>query len=201
MFRHSIVSSWRLPIGLAIVGAVLGLLFSFLLPFQRSSAVRVFITQPSATGLDPYTAIKSTERVASSLSELVYTTTFFDNVISQSKNIDGTYFPQNEYDRRKLWRDTVETSITPGTGIMSIMAFHRDAAQARLIADAVAREMATQVPNYFGYNIRIQIIDAPLDSRWFARPRFAQNASIGGLAGLLLGVMTLLLRALRRAGE
>lgn len=201
MLRSSFLSAWRLPVGLAVMGALLGFFLSFLLPFQRASSVRVLITQPNAAGLDPYTAIKSTERVASSLSELIYTTTFFDNVLSQAKEIDVGYFPQDERDRRKLWRKTVETSITPGTGIMSVSAFHHDAAQARLIVDAVAREMATQVPNYFGYNIRVQIIDAPLDSRWFARPHFAQNTLMGAGLGVLLGIVIVLIRSLRRLGE
>lgn len=84
---------------------------------------------------------------------------------------------------------------------MTISAFHRDAAQARLVVDGVAREMATQTPNYFGYNIRVQIIDAPLDSRWFARPQFGQNALIGLAAGLLLGIVLALMRGLRTLGE
>lgn len=201
MIRHSLSSWGRLPLGLAVIGLVLGILFSFLLPFQRASTMRVLITQPSAAGLDPYTAIKSTERVASSLSELVYTTTFFDNVLSQNKEIDTSYFSQDEQDRRNLWRKTIETSIAPGTGIMEISAFHRDPAQARLIVDGVAREMATQTPNYFGYNIRVQIIDAPLDSRWFARPQFGANALIGLAAGLLLGIVLMLMRNLRGIGE
>jgi capsular polysaccharide biosynthesis protein len=201
MLRHSFFSWWSLPVGLALTGGILGVLFSFLLPFQRASTVRVFITQPNAAGLDPYTAIKSTERVASSLSELIYTTTFFDNVLSQAKEIDPTHFPQDDQDRRELWRKTIETSITPGTGIMTITAFHVDPSQARLIVDGVAREMATQTPTYFGYNIRVQIIDAPLDSRWFARPKFGENAFIGAAIGGLLGMMLILMRMLRRIGE
>ncbi len=192
---------WRLPVGLAFLGLVFGLLFSLLLPFQRSSTVRVLITQPNASGLDPYTAIKSTERVASSLSELIYTTTFFDNVVGSNKDIDAAYFPQDEYEQRKRWRETVDTAITPGTGIMSVTAFHPNTAQARFIVDGVAREMATQTPTYFGYNIRVQIIDAALDSRWFARPHFVQNAVIGAVVGVLLGTMIILLRALRRMME
>lgn len=190
-----------MPAGLALLGVFLGLLFSFFLPFQRSSTMRVLITQPNAAGLDPYTAIKSTERVASSLSELIYTTTFFDNVLSQSKAIDASAFPQDERDRRKVWRKTIETAIAPGTGIMSVTAFHVDPAQARLIVEAVAREMATQVPNFFGYNIRVQIIDAALDSRWFARPHFLQNGLIGMLVGGLIGLTIILVRSLRRLTE
>ncbi len=201
MIRHTLLSAWRLPVGLAVLGLVFALLFSLILPFQRSSTVRVLITQPTASGLDPYTAIKSTERVASSLSELIYTTTFFDNVLSANAEIDKTYFPQDEYDRRRLWRQSIETAVTPGTGIMSLSAFHRDPAQARLIVDGVAREMATQTPTYFGYNIRVQIIDAPLDSRWFARPEFVQNGALGAGLGALLGLTIILWRTLRRMIE
>ncbi len=200
MIRHAWNAYVRLPLGLAVMGLVLALLFSLLLPFQRASTMRVLITQPSAAGLDPYTAIKSTERVASSLAELIYTTTFFDSVLSQAKGVDANYFPQDEQDRREAWRKTIETSITPGTGIMTVSALHRDPAQARLIVDAVTRQMAAQTPNYFGYNMRVQIIDAPLDSRWFVRPQFGQNGLVGFMIGLLFGLILVLVRLPKTVG-
>ena len=71
-----LVHAWKFILLMAILGAGLALLFSLITPLQYSSTVRVLIIQPNATGLDPYTAIKSTERIATSLSELVYTSTF-----------------------------------------------------------------------------------------------------------------------------
>lgn len=160
--------------------------------------MRVFITQPSAAGLDPYTALKSTERIAVSLSELIYTTTFFDNALSRVSGLERGYIPDTERARRKWWRKTITTSIVPGTSLMTVTAFHVDPAQARLLAEAVAREIVAQVPNYFGYNIRAQIMDTPLDSRWFVRPYFFTNGFIGAALGALLGFIFVLLSQARK---
>lgn len=189
---------WRLPLVTTCLGIAFAIGLSFALPFQYGSTARVFVTQPSAAGLDAYTAIKSTERVASTLSELVYSTVFFDQVLSKSNEINRAYFPEKEIDRRKMWRKTISTGIEPGTGIVTVSAYHPDRAQARLLVDGVTREMALQAPNLFGYNIRVQVIDAPLDSRWFAKPDFVQNATYGAAIGLLLGVGVVFIQSARR---
>ena len=148
----------------------------------------MLITQPNVAGLDPYTATKSTERIASTLSELVHTTTFFDNATAQAKSFDVSFFPTDEHLRRKAWNKAIETAATPGTGIMTIKAYHPDRAQARVLVEAVARELAVEAPNFFGYSARVQVIDAPLPSRWFARPAFLANALFGLLIGFFVGV-------------
>ena len=180
--------SWRFLVLTTFLGAFFAFLFSLSTPLEYSSSVRVLITQPSATGFDPYTAIKSTERIATSLSELVYASTFFDNVMQQGKGFDMAYFPSNEYDKRRDWRKTVQIGIAPGTGIMTIAAYHPLREQARILVDGVARELALQTPNYFGSSVRVQVIDAPLDSRWFARPNFVLNTAFGAFMGMLLGL-------------
>ncbi len=189
-----LILSWRFVIGMAIAGALLVLLFSLASPLQYSSTVRVFITQLNATGLDPYTAIKSTERIASSLSELVYTTTFYTNTLNQAQGFDAAYFSPDDFLRRRAWRRTIATSVTAGTGIMTVTAYHPNPEQARIIVDAAARELALEAPNYFGSNVRVQVIDAPLNSRWFVKPDFVFNGLFGLLIGFLLGVIWVLLR-------
>lgn len=187
-FFQITVLSWRFLFLTTFLGAFFAFLFSLSSPLEYASSVRVLITQPSATGFDPYTAIKSTERIATSLSELVYASTFFDNVMQQGKGFNPSYFPTNEYDKRKMWRKAIQIGIAPGTGIMTIQAFHSSREQARILVDGVARELALQTPNYFGSSVRVQVIDAPLDSRWIARPNFGLNAVFGAFVGLLLGL-------------
>src|SRR5574340_566493 len=87
--------SWRFVAIATLVGLVLALAFSLVQPLRYSSTVRLLITQTNVTGLDPYTAVKSTERIAQNLSEVIYTSSFF-NAVMASGVVDASYFPQDE---------------------------------------------------------------------------------------------------------
>lgn len=181
---RTLTRAWR-RIGIStMVGIVLAVGFSLVQPLRYSSMVRLLITQTNTTGLDPYTAVKSTERIAQNLSEVVYTSSFF-NAILATGDIDRTYFPTDEINKRTLWRETIETSVTPGTGVMTVVAFHTSRDQATQLAVHTAQELANQAPNYFGYSVRVQVIDDPLPSRFFAKPDFLRNALLGSLIGFL----------------
>ncbi len=182
-----ILRSWRFVTVSTLIGLVLALGFSLIQPLRYSSAVRLLITQTNVTGLDPYTAIKSTERIAQNLSEVIYTSSFFHAVMGDEK-IDQSYFPVDEISKRKKWRDTIETAVVPDTGVMSVTAYHTSRNQATEIAIRVSQEIANQAPNYFGYSIRVQVIDDPLPSRFFAKPDFIRNALMGAVAGFLLAI-------------
>lgn len=177
--------SWRLIAVSALLGLVLAVGFSLIQPLRYSSSVRLLITQTNITGLDPYTAIKSTERIAQNLTEVIYTSSFF-NAVMASGGIDASYFPQDEISKRNTWRSAVETTVTPGTGVMTVTAYHPSREQAIEIAVRVAQEIANQAPNFFGYSVRVQIIDDPLPSRFFAKPDFVRNALFGAIGGFLV---------------
>lgn len=181
---HVYLRSWRFVVLVTGVGLALALGFSLVQPLRYSSTVRLLITQTSLTGVDPYTAIKSTERIAQNLSEIIYTTSFFD-AVTAADTIDRSYFSEDEITKRAKWRDTIETGVSAGTGVMTVAAFHPDRAEATELAVRVARELATLAPNYFGYSVRVQVIDDPLPSRFFAKPDFLRNALFGAVFGFL----------------
>lgn len=170
-----------------VIGAISALAFSLAQPLRYASTERLLITQTNVVGVDPYTAIKSTERIAQNLSEIIYTSSFFNAVMAKAQ-IDTGYFPEDEISKREKWRKTVETRVSSGTGIMSITAYHTKREQATELAVRVAQELVNITPNYFGYSVRVQIIDDPLPSRFFAKPDFLKNGLFGAVAGLLLGV-------------
>ena len=180
-----LLHAWRFIVISTLVGVVLAIGFSLVQQLRYSSTVRLLITQTNVTGLDPYTAVKSTERIAQNLSEVIYTSSFFHAVMGDEK-IDQGYFPADEIKKRDKWRSTVETAVAPGTGVMSIVSYHTSREQATAIAVRVAQEIANQAPNYFGYSVRVQVIDDPLPSRFFAKPNFVRNALMGAIAGFLL---------------
>jgi len=185
---------WKLILGTAFMGLLLALAFSLLTPLQYSSTVRLLISQPASTSLDAYTVLKSNERIAQSLSQLLFTSTFFENILSQAEGVDTSYFPMDELKRRQLWQQSVETGVEPNSGLMTVTVYHSNRDQARTLVNAAAEELTKQAPNYFGFSVRLQVIDRALDSRWFARPNFMTNGLFGLSRGLLLGVAWVLVQ-------
>ena len=186
-YLRLITHAWRQIALAALLGLVLALAFSLVQPLRYSSAVRMLITQTNPSGTDPYTAIKSTERIAQNLAEIVYTSAFFD-AVTQDASVDLSYFPADEIRKRSLWRSTVDTAISPGTGVMTLTAYHPNRDQATTLAVRVAKQISVEAPNFFGFSVRAQVIDSPLPSRFFAKPNFAVNGMYGLTAGLLLGL-------------
>ncbi len=187
----------RFLLFVTVSAAAFGLLFSLLVPLQYSSTIRLLVTQPNAGATDPYTASKFTERIAGSLSELLYSSSFANSIISKTTATDTQAFPVDEYTRRKVWHKTIETTLTPGTGILSITAYRTTREQATLLVSAASQELILQAPNYWS-GVRLQIIDTPLPSRWIARPEFVKNALFGAMIGFLLGLLWTIGRAPER---
>jgi len=192
------VRRWPLLLVCAVAGAALALAASFVFPLRYSSTVRLLVTQSVAADVDPFTAMKSAERVAGNLAGLVHTSTFMEKILSSVPGFDRAYFPADDYDRRKLWSKTVETSVEPSTSFLTIVAFHPQASQANLLVSAAAKDLTTEATSFFGANVRAQQIDSPLNSRWFVRPRILRNGVYGGLAGFLVGLAWVLIRPRRK---
>lgn len=186
-------AGWRAIVGLALFGAVLATLASFLRPIEYASTVRLLILQTNAGGLDPYTALKSTERIAQNLGVLAYTSSFW-NGLSQRVALDASYFPDDEFEKREVWARAIQTGVEAGSGVMSVTAYAADRAKASALAIAASQELVRIAPNYFGYSVRVQLIDDPLPSRFFARPNLPMAASAGALAGGLAGLVWIFVR-------
>jgi|SRR5688572_17842616 len=191
---RSLLASWKALAGLGIAGALLALAVSFLQPLQYNSTVRLLITQPGSVNVDAFTVLKSNERIAQNLSQLLRTSTFFENILAQAQGVNVDYFPAAEYERRAAWNRSISTSVDTGSGLMTVSVYHPDVTQARSLVVAASNEIAKQAPNYFGSAIRVQVIDSPLDSRWYARPNFMNNAVYGLFTGIMLGILWSLLR-------
>jgi capsular polysaccharide biosynthesis protein len=147
----------------------------------------VLVTQANASGLDPYTAVKSSERIGQNLAAIVHSSTVFSSVMAKAR-LDVTSFPSDEIRRRKAWQETVDIEVDPGTGVLSVIAYHIDPSMAKELAMRIAEEITIVTPNYFGATVRAQVIDEPLPSRFFAKPDLLRNAAFGVLLGSLLGI-------------
>ncbi|HBD04940.1 TPA: hypothetical protein DCZ32_00595 [Candidatus Uhrbacteria bacterium] len=191
----SILASAKQPIiFFAVFGLLLALLFSFLRPLLYSSTVRLLVIQQLGT-VDAYTAGRSAERIADDLATAVYTTDFYELVMASGLGIDKNYFGTDEIKKRKKWGEAVSTSVSRGSGFLTIKVFHEDVSQAEQIGRGVASVLTTEGWKYTGGgNITISLVDAPLNSRWPVKPNIPANAFSGLVLGLLAGSGYVLLR-------
>ena len=172
---------------------------SFLRPLEYSSSSRLLIIQKASLNLDPYTAIQSAERIADNLSQVIYTSVFFDRVMNAGFQIDKTYFNANENKRRTQWAKMVTTVVTHSTGFLEITVYHTDPSQASEIGRAIAYVMTTEGNNYIGgHDLQIQLVDTPLQSRYPVRPNILLNAFLGAVIGVLLSALYLIIGEARK---
>lgn len=183
---------------IAASGLVLGIVLSFLRPLEYRSSIRLLITQ-EITSADAYTASRSAERVADDLAHIVFTTTFFDQVLASRFGVDETYFPSAESKaakRRKTWNRMISASVARGTGLLSIDVHHRRPEQAKIISEAIAFVLTQQGWRYTsGGSISVRLVDEPLISRYPVRPNVPANGFVGLVIGVLIGGAFVLLRA------
>lgn len=182
-----LAAGWKKILLFAVVTALFGIGSSLLFPLEYSSTMRLLMIQRQLSDSDPYTAMKGAEQVSENLSQIIFTTSFYDKVMAAKFNVDQDYFSQDERKRRKKWTDMIETSVTRGSGILQVTVYHEDAAQATQIAQAIAFVLTTEGWQYVGGDLQVKQVDEPLQSRWPTRPNIPGNAVtglvLGGVAG------------------
>lgn len=180
-----LLNGWLTIVLAGVIGAAVAILLSLIRPLEYSSTTRILITQELGA-VDAYTASRSAERIADDLASVVYTSTFFDKVMSSGYAIDADYFSNDEIKRRTQWQDAVSASVSRSSGLLSVTAYHTDVDQAEELATAVAYVLTTEGWTYTsGGNITVQVVDAPLNSRYPVRP----NLLVNGFSGLVLGLL------------
>ncbi len=177
-----------------LLGLVLALIVSFVQPLRYSSAIRLLIFQNLGPSVDAYTASRSVERVAEDLSTIIYTSTFFDQVIASGFRVDVNTFPKEDNKRRRVWTQTVDANVSHGSGLLTIATYHTDIAQAEQLVRAIAFVLTQHVKEYTsGGNVDIRLVDAPLNSVWPVKPNIFANIISGFFLGCLVGAAYILL--------
>ncbi|MEK7545657.1 MAG: Wzz/FepE/Etk N-terminal domain-containing protein [Patescibacteria group bacterium] len=190
---------WKTIAVSAVLVMVAAAALSFVRPLEYSSTMRLLIIQKAGVNLDPYTAIRSAERIADNLSQVIYTSVFYDKVAAAGFDIDRSYFEPVETKRRKQWADMVSTQVTHETGFLQISVYHKDKEQASEIARAVAFVLTTEGNQFIGgRDLEIRLVDTPLQSRFPVRPNIPLNAFLGAVIGVILSSLYLVVGEARR---
>lgn len=198
-YMEAVITGWKRILLFALAAAVCGAGLSFLFPLRYSSTMRLNIIQKQLSQADPYTAIKASERISDNLSQILYTTSFYDKVMSAQFNIDKGVFKTDDRRRRKQWEEMIGTTVVRGSGMLVVSVYHPDAEQATQIARAIAFVLTTEGAQYVGGgDLEVQLVDEPLQSRWPVKPNIPANGFAGFILGLLAGSGLVALGARRR---
>ncbi|PJE77263.1 hypothetical protein COV05_00220 [Candidatus Uhrbacteria bacterium CG10_big_fil_rev_8_21_14_0_10_48_16] len=197
-YLRDVFQNWHGVVMFGLLGLVLALIISFVQPLKYSSTARMLILQDVGSGVDAYTASRSEERIADNLSTLVYTSTFFDQVMDAGFSIDESIFPDDPSKQRKVWGRTVKATVARGSGLLSITAYHRDVDQAEQLVRAIAFVLTDRVGEYTsGGDVSVRLVDEPLNSNWPVKPNVLVNILSGFVLGGFVGIAFTLLQTER----
>lgn len=184
----------------ALIGVILAVGMSFVIPIQYRADGQVYIISHSRFGVDPYTVAKSAERIGENLAQVMKTNDFYEKVQQNSKfSLEKSYFENvPERTKRKRWEQTVDASVNYGTGILNVSAYHKNPEQAKAYAAALMDTLINRGTEYVGDDVSLKILNEPITSRLPVRPNFAVNALVGFAFGFLLMGMMVLRKEMKR---
>ncbi|MFA4831229.1 MAG: hypothetical protein WC862_04290 [Patescibacteria group bacterium] len=182
------VQRWKLIFLAGVVLAAASVIISALFPLEYRADAQVLIISSSRYGVDPYTTVKSAERIGENIAQIVKTNDFYNKVVNQPQyTLDLSRFTNvPERTKRKRWQKTVNASVVFGTGVLNISTYHTDADEAKNFAGAVADALVSYGADYVGGNVAIKIVNQPIVTRAPVRPNVLVNAMFGFVAGVLM---------------
>jgi capsular polysaccharide biosynthesis protein len=188
-YTRVLLNGWQSIFMFGLLGLVLALIISFVQPLRYSSTARLLILQDVGSSVDAYTASRAEERIADNLSTIIYTSTFFDEVLNAGFGINENQFSEEDSKRRREWGRMVKATVARGSGLLTISVYHRDINEAEQIVRAVAQVLTDQVGNFTsGGNVSVRVIDNPLNSRWPVKPNIFANILSGFVLGAFVGM-------------
>ncbi len=170
---------------------VLVMLVSLLGGIKYSAKSKLLVFQDNAGLSDPYTVSRSNEYLSTLLSQVVYSSSFFNMVTTNPQyRVDTSFFPGSYADRLKLWRKTVATKVVDSSGIIEVNVYHVVPDQARIITLAINDVLINQNANYHGgQGVKVSVLDQPLVSDYPNKPNLVFNFFFSFFIGIFLSLI------------
>lgn len=190
IFIKKINKNWNI-IGLIILAVlIITSLFTFSQPLKYRSTSKLIVVQEYSGVIDPYSASKSTRYLSDILSQVISTTSFFDQVLGAGFNVDKNKYGTDPQQVKKNWEKTTDVNVLGDTGIMQINTYSADKNQAEQINRAIVYTLKSKHSLYHGggESVSIRTIEDPINTKWPVRPNIALNYSFGLLLGIFLAL-------------
>lgn len=179
---------WRKLIVVGLIVVLLGLALTFVQPFLYRAAVSVYVVQKSSFSIDAYSASKSEERIANKLAQIIYSSTFMEQVMASGFRVDKDYLPSDEYKRRQKWAKMIEAVAPAGLSKLEIKVYHQEPEQALQFASAIAYILTSQKKEFIGIeDVDLKLLDSALVSKYPVRPNVFLNLLLSVFVGLVAG--------------
>ncbi|MCB9798504.1 hypothetical protein H6758_02160 [Candidatus Nomurabacteria bacterium] len=193
---QKVFHSWKVILVVSILMGILSALVSFLvMEKQYASDAQVLIISKSRYGVDPYTSVKSSERVGENLLQVIKTDDFYGKVLDATTKFDTSKFENlSDRQRRKAWEKSVDVAVRYGTGVVDIRSYHASPQEANNMAQAIMETLVSKGWEYVGGDVTLKIINKPVATRFAAKPNMVVNGAIGFVVGAFLMVFSLLYR-------
>ncbi|HPX64479.1 MAG TPA: hypothetical protein PLP70_00075 [bacterium] len=184
--KHQSIIWWWL-VGLLAVAA----LFSFTQPLKYLAKSQLLVVPNYHQVGDPYQISRTNEYLSTLLSQVIYSSSFFEATVKPEYRIDTAYFGDTLKKRLSTWRKTINVKPVQDYGIISIKVYHPDKDQADKIVQAIHYSLITNGSYYHGLGdeVTIKVIDKPVVSDWPVKPNLPLNFGVAILLGIVLGLI------------
>lgn len=182
---------WRFMVLVGLIISVFAGGLTFLWPLQYRADTQVLIISKSRYGVDPYTVVKSAERVGENLVQIMKTDDFLAKVRA-TPNYSfnwSTFDGLNDRQKRRTWPKMVTGSVVYGTGVLNVSAYDQNPETAKQLAGAVAQTLTDKAWEYVGGDVILKTVNVPVATRFPSKPNPLVNAGVGFLAGVLLAAL------------
>lgn len=199
IYKEILKKYWYIFLLIVVITTSLGFGVSIFREPEYKSQVKLLVIQQQGQRLDAYTAARSAQTVGEVISKMIYTSSFFDRVITSGFDIEDDFGDDPE-ERKELWEKRVQGRLLDETGSLQIDVYHTDRKQAEQIAFGIAYVMINYGEQYHGggNQIEIKMVDLPWTSEKPVRPNVLNNTVAGVGLGLLLSAVIIVLLGSRR---
>lgn len=186
-FIQTLRQKWQVLFLVTLLILVTSFVISVVQIPKYKSSVTILITQKYGFNTDIYAASKFTEYLSNLLDQVIYSKSFFDEVMAAG-DVKNDFSPKPEK-RAKEWAKIVNTRVISNTGIISISVYHKERDQAEKLTKAIANVLVTKSDLYHGagQQVLVRVIDGPITSERTAKPNIPLNLMFGLILGLVLG--------------
>lgn len=178
---------WQTVAVFMLAMAALAFLFSVVQPQKYSAQQRFLVVQKYAEDVDPYAASRATEYLTNLLSQVMYSQSFMNQVLTSGYGIDKSAFPSEPKKLKKAWQKTLRTRVVGDTGMLEVSVYFADHYQSEQLALAIGQVLRAKHGQYHGRGsaVTIQTIDQPITSLRPVQPNIALNTAVGAVLGLV----------------
>lgn len=185
---------WLILISFTLIFSVIGFIASVVQTPKYESTVQLLVIQKYGDQFDAFTAKRSAETVAETLSSVVFTSSFMRQVIAAPIGINDN-FPKELKERKQAWKKEINARLLEG-GNFQIIVSDKDRDQAEKIAYGIAYIFVTNGSEYHGggQQVEIKMVEKPITSTKPVSPNIYLNTILGFVAGLFtsIGIVFLL---------